>query len=158
MIDHITSLETVIALLVLLAEMILINFQGCIQRDIQILEHELVIPMDMINLLVATTFPIEVLDAINMVLSPNSLQSHIFLIMDHQANHLKQHIQVLNNFFNYILTMGITVPICILVIGLMMMISSPLFIQHGIDYYIVCLLVKLLLYLKKNNFLLLALS
>ena len=73
MIDHITSLETVIALLVLLAEMILINFQGCIQRDIQILEHELVIPMDMINLLVATTFPIEVLDAINMVLSPNSL-------------------------------------------------------------------------------------
>ena len=78
--------------------------------------------------------------------------------MDHQANHLKQHIQVLNNFFNYILTMGIIVPICILVIGLMMMISSPLFIQHGIDYYIVCLLVKLLLYLKKNNFLLLALS
>ena len=73
MIDHITSLETVIALLVLLAEMILINFQGCIQRDIQILEHELVIPMDMINLLVATTFPIEVLDAINMVLNPNSL-------------------------------------------------------------------------------------
>ena len=54
--------------------------------------------------------------------------------------------------------MGIIVPICILVIGLMMMISSPLFIQHGIDYYIVCLLVKLLLYLKKNNFLLLALS
>ena len=99
MIDHITSLEIVIALLVLLVEMILIDFQGCIQRDIRILEHKLVIPMDMINLLVATTFPIEVLDAINMVLSPNSLQSHIFLIMDHEANHLKQHIQVLNNFF-----------------------------------------------------------
>ena len=53
MIDHITTLETVIALPVLLVEMILIDFQSCIQRDIQILEHELVIPMDMINLLIA---------------------------------------------------------------------------------------------------------
>ena len=88
MIDHIKTLETMIALPILLVEIILINFQVCIQRDIQIMEHELVINMDMINLLVATTFPIEVLDAINMVLSPNSLQSHIFLIIDHQANHL----------------------------------------------------------------------
>ncbi|RVX03800.1 hypothetical protein CK203_022941 [Vitis vinifera] len=42
-------------------------------RDIQILEHELVIPMDMINLLVAVALLIEVLDTINMVLIPNNL-------------------------------------------------------------------------------------
>ena len=137
-----------IALPILLVEIILINFQVCIQRDIQIMEHELVINMDMINLLVATTLPIEVLDTINMVLILNSLQSHIFLIMDHQVNHLSQHIRVMNNSFNHILTTGITIPICILVIGLMMMILNPLVIQHGIDYCIVCLLVKMLLYLK----------
>ena len=86
MIDHITTLETVITLPVLLVEIILINFQRCIWRDIQILEHELVIPMDVINLLVATLLLIKVLDTINMVLIPNN-QSHIFLIIDHQANH-----------------------------------------------------------------------
>ena len=42
MIYHITTLETVIALPTLLVEMIFIDFQWCIQRDIQILEHELV--------------------------------------------------------------------------------------------------------------------
>ncbi|KAL6325864.1 hypothetical protein AAG906_031106 [Vitis piasezkii] len=93
--------------------------------DIQILEHELVIHMDMINLLVAVALVIEVLDTINMVLIPNSLRNHIFLIMDHQANHLSQHIQVMNNSFNHILTMGIATQICILVIGLMMMIFEP---------------------------------
>ena len=73
MIDHITTLETVIALPVLLVEMILIDFQLCIQRDIQILKHELVTHMDMINLLVVVAFLIEVLDTINLVLIPNSL-------------------------------------------------------------------------------------
>ncbi|RVW14995.1 hypothetical protein CK203_090444 [Vitis vinifera] len=73
-------------------------------EDIQILEHELVIHMDMINLLVAVALLIEVLDTINMVLIPNSLRNHIFLIMDHQANHLNQHIRVMNNSFNHILT------------------------------------------------------
>ena len=137
-----------IALPVLLVEMILIDFQGCIRRDIQILEHELVILMDMINLLVAVTLPIEVLDTINVVLILNNLRSHIFLIMDHQGYHLNQYIQVMNNSFNHILTTGITILICKLVIGLMMMILNPLVIQHGIDYCIVCLLVKMLLYLK----------
>ncbi|KAL6323225.1 hypothetical protein AAG906_029232 [Vitis piasezkii] len=93
--------------------------------DIQILEHELVIPMDMINLLVAVALLIEVLDTINMVLIPNNLRNHIFLIMDHQANHLSQHIRVMNNSFNHILTTRITIPICILVVGLMMMILNP---------------------------------
>ena len=88
MIDLVTTLEIVITLPVLLVEIILIDFQGCIWRDIQILEHELVIPMDMINLLVATLLLIKVLDTIKMVLIPNNLQSHIFLIIDHQANHL----------------------------------------------------------------------
>ena len=148
MIDHIITLETMIAIHVLLVEMILIDFQWCIQRDIQILEHKLVIPTDMINLLVAIALPIEVLDAINMVLILNNLQNHIFLIMDHQANHFYQHIRVMNNSCNHILTTGITIPICILFVGLMMMILNPLVIQHGIDYYIVCLLVKMLLYLK----------
>ena len=73
MIDHITTLETVIALPVLLVEIILIDFQLCIQKDIQILEHELVIPMNMFNLLVAVALLIEVLHTINMVLIPNSL-------------------------------------------------------------------------------------
>ena len=86
--DHITTSEIVIALPILLVEMILIDFQSCIQRNIQILKHELVIPMDMINLLVAVALLIEVLDTINMVLISNNLRNHIFLIMDHQANHL----------------------------------------------------------------------
>ena len=136
MIDHITTLEIVIALLVLLVEMILIDFQWCIQRDNQILEHKQVTHIDMINLLVAVALLIEVLDTINMVLILNSLQNHIFLIMDHQANHLNQHIRVMNNSFNHILIMWIATPIYILVVGLMMMILSPLVIQHGIDYCI----------------------
>ena len=48
--DPIITLEIVIILLMLLVKMILIN--------IQILEHEVVILMDMINLLVAVTLPI----------------------------------------------------------------------------------------------------
>ena len=87
--------------------------------------------MDMVNLVIAV---IEVLDTNSMVLSPSSFQGHIFLIMDHQANHLSQQIQVMNNSFNYILSMQIIVPICMLVVGLMMMmILSPLVIQHNID-------------------------
>ena len=126
MIDHITTLKTMIAFLVLLVEMSLIDFQWCIQRDIQILEHELMIFMDMINLLVVVALPIEVLDTINMVLIPNNLRNHIFLIMDHQANYLSQHIWVMNNSFNHIFITGIVTPICILVVGLMMMIlDSP---------------------------------
>ena len=78
--DPIITLEIVIILPMLLVRMILI--------DIQLLEHELVILMDMINLLIATTLHIEVLDTISMMLSLNSLQGHIFLIMDHQTNHL----------------------------------------------------------------------
>ncbi|KAL6316611.1 hypothetical protein AAG906_018866 [Vitis piasezkii] len=81
--------------------------------NIQILEHEIVIHMDMINLLVAVALLIEVLDTINMVLVPNSLRNHIFLIIDHQANHLSQRIRVMNNSFNHILTTGIAIPICI---------------------------------------------
>ena len=63
--DHIITLEIMIILLMLLVGMILI--------DIKLLEHELVILMDMTNLLVAATLPIEVLDTINIVLSPNNL-------------------------------------------------------------------------------------
>ncbi|RVW32051.1 hypothetical protein CK203_097411 [Vitis vinifera] len=96
------AIEELVALVKVLEEM----------RDIQILEHELVTHMDMINLLVAVALLIEVLDTINMVLIPNSLRNHIFLIMDHQANHLTQHIQVMNNSFNHILTMGIATLIC----------------------------------------------
>ena len=48
--DPIITLEIVIILLMVLVKMILIN--------IQILEHEVVILMDMINLLVAVTLPI----------------------------------------------------------------------------------------------------
>ena len=119
--DPIITLEVVIILPVLLVGMILIN--------IQLLEHELVVPIAMANLLIAVTFLIKVLDTINMVLSPRSLQGHIFLIMDHQATHLSQHIQVMNNFFNHVLIMQIIVPICMLVLGLMMMmILSPLVI------------------------------
>ena len=103
--------------------------------NIQPLKQELVVLMDMTNLLIAVALLIEVLDTINMVLSPSSLQGHIFLIMDHQPNHISQHIQVMNNSFNHILTIQIIVLICMLVLGLMMMIMilSPLGIQHGID-------------------------
>ena len=79
------------------------------------------VSMDMTNLLIAVALLIEVFDTISMVLSPRSLQSHIFLIMDHQPNHLSQHIQVMNNSFNHILTMQIIVLICMLIVGLMMM-------------------------------------
>ena len=108
---------------------------GMILINIQLLEHELVILMDMINLLITVDLLIEVLDTISRVLSLNSLQGHIFLIMDHQVNHLNQHIQVMNNSFNHILIMQIIVSICRLVVELMMMmmILSPLIIQHGID-------------------------
>ena len=110
----------------LLVSMILIN--------IQLLEQELVVPMDMTNLLIEVALLIKVLDTISMVLSPSSLQGHIWLIMDHQPNHLSQRIQVMNNSFNHILTMEIIVLLCMLIVGLMMMmILSPLVIQHGID-------------------------
>ena len=101
--DPIITLEVVIIILMLLVGMILIN--------IQLLEHELVVPMDMTNLLIAVALLIEVLDTISMVLSPSTLQGHIFLIMDHQANHLNQHIQVMNNSFNHILIMQIIILI-----------------------------------------------
>ena len=124
--DPIITLEVVIILPMLLVSMILIN--------IQLLEHKLLVPMDMTNLLIAVALLIEVLDTISMVLSLSSLQGHIFLIMDHQANHLSQHIQVMNNSFNHILIMQIIVSICMLVVRLMMiMILSPLIIQHGIN-------------------------
>ena len=87
--DPIITFEIVIILSMLLVGMILIN--------IQLLEHELVIPIDMTNLLIAVALLIEVLDTISMVLSPNSLQGHIFLIMDHPANHLSQYIQVMKS-------------------------------------------------------------
>ena len=102
----IITLETVIILPMLLVGMILI--------DIQLLEHELVILMDIINLLIASALHIEVLNTISMMLSQNNLQGNIFLIMDHQVNHLNQHIQVMNNSFNHILTMQIIVLICML--------------------------------------------
>ena len=125
-IDPIITLEVVIILPMLLEGMILIG--------IQLLEQELVVPMNMTNLMIAVALLIEVLDTISMVLSPSSLQGHIFLIMDHQPNYLSQHIQVMKNSFNHILTMQIIVLICMLVVGLMMvMILSPLVIQHGID-------------------------
>ena len=69
------TLEIVIILPMLLVGMTLI--------DIQLLEHELVIPIDMINLLTAAALHIEVLDTISMMLSLNNLQGHIFIIMDH---------------------------------------------------------------------------
>ena len=108
---------------------------GMILISIQLLEQELVVPMDMTNLMIAIALLIEVLDTISMVLSLSSLQGHIFLIMDHQPNHLSQHIQAMNNSFNHILTVQIIDLICMLVVGLMMMmmILSPLVIQHGID-------------------------
>ena len=124
--DPIITLEVVIILPMLLVGMILINFQ--------LLEHELVVAMDMANLLIAVALLIKVLDNISMMLSLSSLQGHIFLIMNHQANHLSQHIQVMNNYFNHILILQIIVPIYMLIVGLMMMmILSPLIIQHGID-------------------------
>ena len=73
--NPIITLEIVIILPMLLVGMTLI--------DIQLLEHELVIPIDMINLLTATALHIEFLDTISMMLSLNSLQGHIFIIMDH---------------------------------------------------------------------------
>ena len=73
--NPIITLEIVIILPMLLVGMTLI--------DIQLLEHELVIPIDMINLLTATALHIKVLDTISMMLSLNSLQGHIFIIMDH---------------------------------------------------------------------------
>ena len=124
--DPIITLEAMIILPMLLIGMILIN--------IQLLEHELVIPMDMTNLLIVVALLIKVLDTISMVLRLSSLQGHIFLIMDHHANHISQHIQVMNSSFYHILIMQIILLICMLVVGLMMvMILSPLVIQHGID-------------------------
>ena len=73
--NPIITLEIVIILPMLLVGMTLI--------DIQLLEHELVIPIDMINLLTAAALHIEVLDTISMMLSLNSLQGHIFIILDH---------------------------------------------------------------------------
>ena len=113
MIDHIITLEVVIILPMLLVGMILISIKP--------LEQELMVPMDMTDLLIAVALFIEVLDTISMMLSPSSLQGPIFLIMDHQPNHLNQHIQVMNNSFNHILTMQIIVLICMLIVGLMMM-------------------------------------
>ena len=115
-VDPIITLEVVIILQMLLVGMILISIQP--------LEQELVVPMDMTDLLIVVA----------LVLSPSSLQGHIFLIIDHQPNHLSQHIQVMNNSFNHILTIQIIVLVCMLVVGLMMMmILSSLIIQHGID-------------------------
>ena len=73
--NPIITLEIVIILPMLLVGMTLI--------DIQLLEHELVIPIDMINLLTAAALHIKVLDTISMMLSLNNLQGHIFIIMDH---------------------------------------------------------------------------
>ena len=73
--NPIIALEIVIILPMLLVGMTLI--------DIQLLEHELVIPIDMINLLTAAALHIEVFDTISMMLSLNSLQGHIFIIIDH---------------------------------------------------------------------------
>ena len=124
--DPIITLEIMIIMLMFLVKMILI--------DIQLPEAKLVIHMDIINLLIVKLLHTEVLDTISMALSPKSLQRQIFLILDHQANHFNQHIQIMNNSFNHILTMQIIIPICMLIIGLMMMmILSPLVIQHGID-------------------------
>ena len=120
--DPIITLKIVIILPMLLVRMIL--------TDMQLLEHEQVISMDMINILIVGALHIEVLDTISMMLNPNNLQGHIFLIMDYQANHPSQHIQVMNNSFNHILTMQIIVPIYMFVVELMlmMMILSPLII------------------------------
>ena len=73
--NPIITLEIVIILPMLLVGMTLIN--------IQLLEHKLVIPIYMINLLTAAALHIEVFDTISMMLSLNSLQGHIFIIMDH---------------------------------------------------------------------------
>ena len=83
-------------------------FNGYDFNQYSITGTELVVPMDMTNLLIAVVLLIEVLDTISIVLSPSSLQGHIFLIMDHQPNHLSQHIQVMNNSFNHILTMKLS--------------------------------------------------
>ena len=60
--DPIITLEVVIILEMLLVGMILIY--------IQLLEQELVVPMDMINLLKAVAFLIEVFDIINVMPLP----------------------------------------------------------------------------------------
>ena len=65
----IIDLEVMIILQMLLVGMILIN--------IQLLEHELIIPLHMTNLLIAIALLIEVLDTINMVLNPRNLQGHM---------------------------------------------------------------------------------
>ena len=49
---------------------------GMILINIQLLEHELVVPMDMTNLLIAAVLFIEVLDTISMVLSSSSHLSY----------------------------------------------------------------------------------
>ena len=102
---------------------------GMILIDIQQLEHELVIPMDIINLLIATTLHIE------YDVEPKQLpRSYFSNYGSLSQSSISQHIQVMNNIFNHILTMQITVPIYMHIIGLMMMmILSPLIIQHGID-------------------------
>ena len=120
--DPIITLEVVIILSMLLLCIILIN--------IQLLEHELVIPMDMTNLLIAVALGFGYYQHGVELEQPR----HIFLIMDHQTNHLSQHIQVMNNSINHILIIQIIVSICMLVVGLMMMmILRSLVIQHGID-------------------------
>ena len=60
--DSIITLQVVKILPMLILGMILIN--------IQLLEYELVVPMDMTNLLIVVALLIEVLDTISMVLSP----------------------------------------------------------------------------------------
>ena len=63
--DPIITLEIVIILPMLLVGIILI--------DIQLLKHELVILMDMINLRIAPPLHIKVLASITMMLRPTSL-------------------------------------------------------------------------------------
>ena len=63
--DPIITLEIVIILPMFLVRMILI--------DIQLLKHELVILMYMINLLIAVALHIKVLASISMMLRPTSL-------------------------------------------------------------------------------------
>ena len=63
--DPIIRLEIEIILEMLLVRMILI--------DIQLLKHELVILMDMINLMIAAALHIKVLASISTMLRPTSL-------------------------------------------------------------------------------------
>ena len=83
------------------------------------LEVVIILPMllvDMTNLLIAVALFFEVLDTISIMLSLNSLQGKIFIIMDHHVNYLSQHILVMNDSFNHILIMQIIVPICLLIV------------------------------------------